>query len=149
MPINKLKRLSNPRIRRRLKIALSIWIGAMLLAASYKVVYDMGYFDAKSLATAKMASGPLVPAPKLSLDAAQQIVTGALKEDPNNPQTMVLQVLDDDRKLSTIVVDINKQQRVAWIIDMRMFFIANVFNSDGFNLTKGFEKQYEVTRGIR
>ena len=77
----KLKRLSNPRVRRRLKIGLSVWAGLMLLGVSYKVVYDIGHFDAKSLESTKNASGPIVPQ-KLTMESAQRIVTGALKEDP-------------------------------------------------------------------
>ncbi|NOT84547.1 MAG: hypothetical protein HOP02_07145 [Methylococcaceae bacterium] len=139
-----LKRLSNPRIRRRLKIALSVWIGAMLLAVSYKVVYDIGHFDAKSLESTKNANGPIVPLPKLSLEAAQKIVTGALREDPSAPKTFVTQVLDDDHKLATLMIEKDKQKSIAWIIDMRLFFKADLLDHEGYNLTEGFEKQYEI-----
>lgn len=139
-----LKRLSNPRIRRRLKIALSIWIGAMLLAVSYKVVYDIGHFDAKSLENAKNASGPIAPLPKLTLEVAQKIVTGALREDPSTPKTFVTQVLDDDHKLATLMIEKDKQKSIAWIIDMRLFFKGDLLNGEGYNLTNVFEKQYEI-----
>ncbi|MGR9037746.1 MAG: hypothetical protein ACU83O_14350, partial [Gammaproteobacteria bacterium] len=43
-----IKKLSNPRVRRRLKIALSVWFGGIILGLMFKVVYDIGYFDAQS-----------------------------------------------------------------------------------------------------
>ena len=140
-----LKRLSNPRVRRRLKVALSIWASLIILGISHKVVYDVGYFDASSLESAKNASAPFIR-PKLTIKAAQNIVAGALKEDPNNPNTIVTQIVGDNHKLSTIIIENNQQKKVAWIIDMRLFFTADVFNKDGYNLTKGFEQQYEIKR---
>jgi hypothetical protein len=140
----KLKRLSNPRVRRRLKIGLSVWLGVMLLGVSYKVVYDIGHFDARSLEENKNASGPSVN-PKLTIASAQKIVTGALKEDYNNPQTVVVEVADDNYKLATVVIENKKQRKIAWIIEMRLFFTADVFNTEGYNLTKGFERHYELT----
>lgn len=137
-----LKRLSNPRIRRRLKIGLSVWLGSMLLLISYKIAYDIGYFDAKSLEDGKNKGKPPIVYPKLTLETAQQIVTGALKEDFSNPQTLVVDVADADHKIATIVIENNKQRKIAWIIDMRLFFIADVFNKEGYNLTKGFEGHY-------
>lgn len=140
----KLKRLSNPRVRRRLKIGLSVWFGIMLLGASYKIVYDIGSFDAKSLDSAKN-SGATVVYPKLSLEAAQKIVTGALREDFSNPTTLVVQIVDDNYELATIIIESNQQRKIAWIINMRLFFIADVFNNEGYNLTKGFEQYYQIT----
>lgn len=141
----KLKRLSNPRVRRRLKIGLSVWLGLMLLGASYKLVYDIGYFDAKSLENNKYNKTPFVY-PKQTIESAQRIVTGALKEDFSNPTTVVVQVVDNNYKLSTIIIENNKQRKIAWIIDTRLFFIADVFNNEGYNLTKGFEEYYGITR---
>ncbi len=140
------KRLSNPRIKRRLKIALSIWFGAIMLAVSYKVVYDVGYFDAKSLEDSKNTEIPFIRR-KLTLESAQRIVTGALKEDLNNPKTVVIKVVDDNHKLSTIVIENNQERKIAWIIDMRLYFIADVLNGEGVNLTKGFEQHYLLNDG--
>lgn len=139
----KLKKLSNPRVRRRLKIGLGLWLGLMMLGASYKVVYDIGYFDAQSLDSNKNDDTPFVY-PKLSLEAAQRIVTGALREDFSNPATKVEQVVDNNFKLATIVIEHNKQRKIAWIIDMRLFFMADIYNKEGFNLTKGFEQYYQI-----
>jgi hypothetical protein len=141
-----LKRLSNPRIRRRLKIGLSVWAGVIVLGLSYKLVYEIGYFDAKSIEKDKNAYLPFVR-PVLTIESAQRIVAGALKEDPASPKTIVDQVIDNDHKLSTIIIEDNKQKKIAWIIDMRLFFIADVFNKDGYNLTKGFEQQYDTKHG--
>jgi hypothetical protein len=132
-------------VRRRLKIGLSVWLGLMLLGVSYKVVYDVGYFEARSLEENKNASGGPVIAPKLTIETAQKVVTGALKEDYNNPQTVVVEIADDNYKLATIVIENNKQRKIAWIIEMRLFFTADVFNTEGYNLTKGFERHYELT----
>lgn len=142
--LGKLKRLSNPRVRRRLKIGLSVWFGIMLLGASYKVIYDIGYFDAQSLETTRYSKTPFVY-PKQTIESAQRIVTGALKEDFSNPSTLVVQVIDNNYKLSTIIIENNKQRKIAWIIDMRFFFTADVYNNEGYNLTKGFEQYYKIT----
>ena len=118
----------------------------MLLGVSYKVVYDVGYFDARKLDDAKNAAQPLI-VEKLTLEGAQQVVSGALKEDPNNPQTIVLKVIDDNYNLSTILIEKDKQQNIAWIVNSRLFFVTDILTHDGLNLTKGFELQYEINRG--
>ena len=141
-----LRRLSNPRVRRRLKIGLSVWAGVMLLGVSYKVVYDIGYFDAYALKNDKISDLPVTEHPRLTMQSAQRIVTGALKEDFNNPKTVVVQVIDDNYKLATIVIENNKQKQIAWIFDMRLFFTADVFNAEGYNLTNGFEQHYITSR---
>ena len=51
-----IKKLSNPRVRRRLKIALSVWFGGIILGLVFKVVYDIGYFDAQSLENDKICA---------------------------------------------------------------------------------------------
>ena len=74
-------------------------------------------------------------------------MTGALKEDSSNPKTLVTQVLDDNHKLATVMIENDKQKNIAWIIDMRLFFKGDLLNHDGYNLTEGFEKQYEINGG--
>ncbi len=141
-----IKRLSHPRVRRRLKIGLSVWAGVIMLGLSFKIVYDIGYFDAQSLESDSNTNQPST-APVLTIESAQRIVTGALKEDPTTPKTIVVQVVDNNHKLSTIVVENNKQKKVAWIIDMRLFFSADLYNDDGYNLTQGIEQQNNINRG--
>lgn len=140
-----IKRLSNPRVRRRLKIAVCIWFGGIFLAVLFKVVYDIGYFDAQSLESDKLAETPTA-SPVLTMQSAQRIVSGALKEDPSAPQTIVTQIIDNDRKLSTIIIENNKIKKVARIIDMRLFFTGELFNDEGYNLNEGIEHQYNLTR---
>lgn len=140
-----LKRLSNPRIKRRLKIALCIWFGGILLAILFKVVYDIGFFDAQSLKDEEIAALPTAN-PVLTIEAAQRIVSGALKEDPNNPETIVDQIVNNDPRLATVVIEKSKVQKVAWIIDMRLFFAGELFNDAGYNLNEGIEKQYNLDR---
>jgi hypothetical protein len=141
----KLKRLSNPRVRRRLKIGLSVWAGAILLGVSYKLVYDIGNFDAKALKNENNAINTSALA-KLTLESAQHLVTNVLKEDPGNPKTFVTQIIEDNynSKLVPIIIENNKQRKIAWIFDMRLFFIADVYNDKGLNLTKGFEQHHEL-----
>jgi len=43
------KRLSNHRVIRRLKIALSLSGGVIMISLTFKLGYDIGYFDAQSL----------------------------------------------------------------------------------------------------
>jgi hypothetical protein len=81
------------------------------------------------------------------MESAQHVVTGALKEDPNNPKTIVSQIIDNDQKLSTIIIENNRIKRIAWIIDMRLFFTGDLFNNEGYNLTEGFEHQHNIIRG--
>jgi hypothetical protein len=139
----KLKRLSNPRFRRRLKIGLSVWAGVILLGVSYKLVYDIGYFDAKALDNEKTAIDSIAPI-RLTVESAQQLVTSVLKEDPTNLKTVVTQVIDDNPKLATVIIENNQQRKIAWIFELRLFFIGDVLNGQGVNLTKGFEQHYDI-----
>ena len=66
-----------------------------MLGLTFKVVYDIGYFDAQSLENAKNAELPTTQ-PVLTMESAQRIVSGALKEDPTNPKTIVDQVIDNN-----------------------------------------------------
>ena len=141
-----IKKLSNPRVRRRLKIALSVWFGAIMIGLMFKVVYDIGYFNAQSLENDKNAELP-VTHPVLTMESAQRIVSGALKEDPTNPKTIVDQIINNNHKLSTIIIENNKLKKIAWIIDMRLFFTGDLFNDEGYNLTEGIEQQHNINRG--
>ena len=139
------KKLSNPRIRRRLKIAFSIWFGGILLGLLFKAVYDIGYFDAQSLINDKNAALPTID-PVLTIRSAQHIVSGALKEDPNNPQTVVNQIINKTHRLSAVIIEHNNIKKIGWIIDMHLFFTGNLFNDEGINLNEGIERQYEINR---
>jgi hypothetical protein len=141
-----IKKLSNPRVRRRLKIGLSIYAGVIILGMLFKLVYDIGYFNAQSLKDDKNATRS-IPHPVLTMESAQRIVSGALKEDPNNPKTIVDQIIDDNQKFSTIIIENNKLKKIAWIIDMRLFFTGDIFNAEGYNLTEGIEHQHNINRG--
>jgi hypothetical protein len=140
-----INRLSNPRVRRRLKIALSVWFGVIIFGLLLKVVYDIGYFDAQALKNDKNAELPITNI-VLTMESAQHVVTGALKEDPNNPETVVDQVVNNNRRLSTIIIENNKIKKIAWIIDMRLFFSCELYNDDGYNLNEGIEHEYNINR---
>ena len=143
-----LKRLSNPRVKRRLKIGLTVWLCAIIIALTFKFGYDIGHFDAQThndQQNAEQSSDP----PTLNLQYAQRIVSGALKEDPNNPKTRVEQVIDNNYKLSTVVINNNERRQVAWIIEMRLFFTADLWNSQGYNLTESIEQQHNIKRTDR
>ena len=141
-----IKKLSNPRVRRRLKIGLSVYGLVVILGLAFKIVYDIGYFNAQSLKNDKNAELAITHT-VLTMESAQRIVSGALKEDPNNPKTIVDQVIDNDHKLSTIIIENNKLKKIAWIIDMRLFFTGDLFNSEGYNLTEGIAYQHNINRG--
>ncbi|MGZ8238524.1 MAG: hypothetical protein ACXW1Z_20960 [Methylobacter sp.] len=141
-----IKKLSNPRVRRRLKIGLSVYGGVIMIGLICKFVYDIGYFNAQSLKNDKNAELPITR-PELTMESAQRIVSGALKEDPTNPKTIVDQVIDNNQKLSTIIIENNKLKKIAWIIDMRLFFTGDLFNDEGYNLTEGIEHQHNIKRG--
>ncbi|MGZ5029567.1 MAG: hypothetical protein ACXV8I_03070 [Methylobacter sp.] len=143
-----IKKLSNPRVRRRLKIGLAVYAGLIILGVMFKVVYDIGYFNAQSLKNDKIAELPTTY-PVLTLESAQRIVVGALKEDPTNPKTTVVQIIDNNHKLSTIIIENNKIKKIAWIIDLHLFFTGDLFNDQGYNLTEGIEHQYNINRGDR
>ena len=85
--------------------------------------------------------------PVLTMESAQRIVTGALKEDSTNPQTIVAQIIDNNHKLATIIIENNKLKKIAWIIDMHLFFTGDLFNDAGYNLTVGIEQQHNIKRG--
>ena len=140
-----IKRLSNPRVRRRLKIALCIWFGGIALGVLFKVVYDIGYFEAQSLETDKLAELPTTY-PVLTIESAQHIVTGALKEDPSNPETIVDQIINKNHRMSAVIIENNKIKKVAWILDMHLFFIGDLFSDEGNNLNEGIERQYNIQR---
>jgi len=141
-----IKKLSNPRVRRRLKTALSVSGSVILIGLTFKLGYDIGYFDAQSLENDKNAELPTIQ-PVLTMESAQRIVSGALKEDPSNPKTIVDQIIDNNHKLSTIIIENNKQKKIAWIIDMHLFFTDDLFNDEGYNLTEGIEYQHNINRG--
>ena len=135
-----IKRLKHPQVRRRLKIGLSVWGVAILLGVLFKAVYDIGYFKAQSLIDNKNATIPNVRQ-VLTMEIAQRIVTGALKEDPSSPKTLVTQIMDNDQKLASILIENNKQKKIAWIIDLHLFFTGDLYNDKGYNLTEAIEKQ--------
>ena len=81
------------------------------------------------------------------MESAQRIVSGALIEDPATPKTIVVQIVDNNPKLSTIIIESDKVKKIAWLIDMRLFFTGDLFNSDGYNLTEGVEKQNNIIHG--
>ena len=141
-----IKKLSNPRVRRRLKIGLSVWGSVIMIGLTFKLGYDIGYFDAQSLENDNNAELPSTHT-VLTMDSAQRVVSGALKEDPANPKTIVDQIIDNNPKLSTIIIENNKLKKVAWIIDMRLFFTGDLFNAEGYNLTEGIEYQHNINRG--
>ncbi|WP_340121417.1 hypothetical protein [Methylobacter svalbardensis] len=133
-----IKKLSNPRVRRRLKIGLCVYGGVVMIGLLFKLVYDIGYFNAQSLKNDTNTELPITH-PVLTMESAQRIVSGALKEDPTNPKTTVDQIIDSNHKLSAIIIENNKLKKIAWIIDMRLFFTGDLFNDAGYNLTKGIE----------
>lgn len=141
-----LKKLSNPRVRRRLKIGLSIYAGLIILGVMFKVVYDIGYFNAQSLRNDKNAELSTTTYPVLTMESAQHIVSGALKEDPNNPKTIVTQVIDNNHKLATIIIENNKIKKIAWIIDLHLFFAGDLFNDQGYNLTEAIGRNHNINR---
>ena len=141
-----IKKLSNPRVRRRLKTALSFSGSVILIGLTFKLGYDIGYFDAQSLENDKNAELPITH-PVLTMESAQRIVSGALKEDPTNPKTIVDQIINNNHKLSTIIIENNKLKKIAWIIDMHLFFTGDLFNDAGYNLTEGIEYQHNINRG--
>ncbi|MFI3188136.1 hypothetical protein BCS42_11430 [Crenothrix sp. D3] len=140
-----IKRLSNPRVRRRLKIGLSLYGCIILLCLVFKIAYDIGYFNAEALKQEKNAQLPTTN-PVLTTEKAKQIVAAALKEDPSNPQTLVIQLIDSNPHFAIIMIEKNKIKQIAYIIDMRLFFIGNLFNAEGYNLTEGMENQYDLKR---
>ncbi|MEI8573067.1 hypothetical protein JWZ98_04890 [Methylomonas sp. EFPC1] len=141
-----LQRLSHPRVRRRLKIGLSVWGVAIAISLIAKLAYDIGYFKAQSLINDKNSATPNITQ-ILTIESAQRIVSGALKEDPDYPKTIVTQVIDNNQKLATIIVENNKQRKIGWIIDMRLFFTGDLFNDNGYNLTESIEHQHNISRG--
>lgn len=141
------KRLSNRQVRRRLKIGLSVWGIAIIIAFISKLSYDVGYFKAQELINDKNTLNP-GSHQVLSMEAAQRIVSGALKEDPSAPKTVVTEVIDNSQKLATIIIENNKQRNIAWIIDMRLFFAGDLYNDNGYNLTESIEHQHNISRAI-
>lgn len=142
------KRLSHPRVRRRLKIGLSVWGVMIVISLICKIAYDIGHFKAQSFISDKNTT-TTTTRQVLTIEYAQRVVSGALKEDPNNPKTIVTQVIDNNQKLSTIIIENNKQQRIAWIIDMRLLFMGDLFNDNGYNLTESIEHQHNINNSNR
>jgi len=142
------RKLSHPRVRRRLKIGLSVWAVAIILSLIVKLAYDIGYFKAQSLIDGKNATAT-VTRPVLTIELAQRIVSGALKEDTHNPKTIVNQIINNDQKVSTIIIENNNQKKIGWIIDLRLFFIGDLFNDNGYNLTDALEQHYNIRNGKR
>jgi len=142
------KKLSSPRVRRRLKIGLSVWSCALIISLTFKFGYDIGHFDAQTFEDEKNAEQSSTPQ-ELTIQFAQRIVSGALKEDPLNPKTIVNGIIDNNHKLSTIIIENNGFKKVAWIIGMRLFFTGELLNNEGYNLTEGIEQQHNIIRSDR
>ncbi len=140
-----IKKLKNPRVRKRLKIALSVYAIGIMLAIGSKVVYDIGYFNALALDKEKKAKR-YSPAAKvvLTTEYAQRIVSGALKEDPANPQTIVERISSNNRDVAAIVIKSGSVKQVGWIVDMRLFFVGDIFDGTGYNLTKAIERKHGI-----
>ena len=117
-----------------------------MMSLILKVVYDIGYFEAQSLKNEKNAELP-IKQPVLTMESAQRIVTGALKEDTTAPKTIVDEIIDNNPLFSTIIIENNKQKKIAWIINMRLFFTGDLYNDEGYNLTEGIEHQHNIKRG--
>ncbi|SJM94142.1 conserved hypothetical protein [Crenothrix polyspora] len=117
-----------------------------MIVLTFKLGYDIGYFNAQALEKDQNAELPTTQ-PVLTMESAQRIVSGALKEDPTNPQTIVDQIINNNHRLATIIIENNKLKKIAWIIDMRLFFKDDLFNDEGYNLTKGIEQQHNIKRG--
>jgi len=143
-----IKKLSNPRVRRRLKIGLCVYGGVVIVGLLFKLVYDIGYFNAQSFKNDKNAELANTH-PVLTMKSAQRIVSGALKEDPTNPKTIVDQIIDNNHKLSTIIIENNQLKKIAWIIDRHLFFTGDLFNDAGYNVTEGIEHQHNIKRDDR
>lgn len=138
-----IKRLSHPQVKKRLKIGLSMWGLAIMLALTSKISYDIGYFKAQSVIDEKNA--PIAGARQfLDFETAQRTVSGALKEDLYNPKTRVVQIIENDSKLSTIIIENNYRKNIAWIIDKRLYFNGDLLNDNGYNLTEAMQKQHDI-----
>ncbi|NOQ34360.1 MAG: hypothetical protein GQ569_00510 [Methylococcaceae bacterium] len=141
-----IKKFKSPRVRKRLKIALSVYAVGILLGIGSKVIYDIGYFNALALKDEKMAKRQSTPQVKVVLtkESAQRIVSNALKEDPANPQTTVERINRHNRELSSIVIEKDQVKKVAWIINMNLFFIGDIFDTKGYNLSKAVERKHNI-----
>ena len=142
-----IKRLKHPRVRKRLKIALSVYAAVIILGISFKTIYNIGYFNAKALDDEKRAKRNPTPFVQrvMTRESAQRIVSSALKEDPLNPQTIVERISNNNRKLSSIVIKNKGVKKVAWIIDMRLFFMGDILDEGGYSLTKAVERKHNIT----
>ncbi len=142
-----IKRLKHPRVRKRLKIALSVYAAVIILGISFKTIYNIGYFNAKALDNEKRAKRNPTPFVQrvMTRELAQRIVSSALKEDPLNPQTLVERISSNNRKLSSLVIKNNGLKKVAWIIDMRLFFMGDILDEGGYSLTKAVERKHNIT----
>jgi len=142
-----IKRLKHPRVRKRLKIALSVYATIIILGISFKTVYNIGFFNARALEDEKRAKRNPTPFIRrvMTKEYAQSIVSSALKEDSTNPKTIVERVSSSNRKLSSIVIKNDGVRKVAWIIDMRLFFVGDLFDEGGYNLTKAVERKHNIT----
>ena len=138
-----IKRLSHPRVKKRLKIGLTAWAIAIALFLMCKLSYDIGYFKAQSVIDNKNAAVPVVRQ-FLEVETAQKVVSGALKEDPNNPKTTVIKMLDNDPKLSPIIIESGTQKSIAWIVDRRLLLVGDVLSDTGYNLTDAQKKQHNI-----
>lgn len=137
------KKLSNPRVRWRLKVGLSVWALVITMSMISKLAYDIGYFKAQSQVNDKIAALPAAQA-ELSIATAQRIVSGALKEDVNNPKTIVRRVVENDKDLSIVIIETNKKKRIGWIINMHLFFTGSLYSDNGYNLTESMERHYRL-----
>jgi hypothetical protein len=141
-----IKRLSNPRVRWRLKVAFSGMAGVIVIGLILVIVYNIGTFNVHSLNNANNTESSNIRQ-VLTMEIAQRIVSGALKEDSANPKTTVNKIINDNQNLSTVIIENDKIKKVAWIIDMQLFYTGDVLNNEGYNLTEGIYNHYIANNG--
>ncbi|MEY4768376.1 MAG: hypothetical protein RL637_1015 [Pseudomonadota bacterium] len=140
-----IKKLKNPRVRKRLKIALSVYGIAILLGIAFKMVYDIGHFNALAVENEKNKQLPsMIPQEVLTAEIAQKVITGALKENPQHPNTILVQIVNNERNFASIIIEKDNIRKVAWILDRRLFFSGDLLNESGYNITKAIERQHNI-----
>ncbi len=146
VPIIFIKKLKNPRVRRRLKIALSVYAVAIILGIILRTVYNIGHFNARLFDEEKKANLNSIPFVQrvITTEYAQLLVSRALKENPTNPQTIVERISGNSHKLASIIIENNGIKKVAWIIDMRLFFVGNILDKRGYSLTNAVERKHNM-----
>lgn len=141
-----IKKLRHPQVRRRMKMAIIIWLSLLFGCVTFKIGLDLGHFQEAAHKKILLGNESHEPSPLITTGKAQQVVSTCLNESPYTPKTQVKSVLKNDLMMTPIIVERDSIKKIGWILSGRYYMEGPIINEHGDNLTELYAKQYLPTR---